>query len=155
MTVERFTLDTNILVYAIDQRDPVRQRLAVAIVRAAPTKDCILTAQSLCEFYSAATRRVHLPPTDAADVCRDYAKLFKTVSYDRLQIERALTEAVAGRMAFWDALLVATAEANGCVVVLSEDMADGARYGGATVRHPFAGGDLSATARRLTGLRRI
>jgi predicted nucleic acid-binding protein len=154
MTVERFTLDTNILVYAVDQRDRVRQRLATAVVRAAATKDCILTAQSLCEFYSAATRRVHLIPTDAADVCRDYAKLFTTVSYDRAQIARALTEAVAGRMAFWDALLVATAEANGCAIVLSEDMADGARFGETTVRHPFAGADLSPTARRLTGLRK-
>jgi predicted nucleic acid-binding protein len=152
MSAERFTLDTNVLIYAIDARDPARQPLAIAIVQAATGKDCILTNQAVCEVYSAATRRLHLSPTDAADVCKDYLRLFSTVGYDKSDVERALNEAVAGRMAFWDALLVATADTAGCAVVLSEDMADGAKLGNAVVRHPFSGQVLSSTAKRLTGL---
>jgi predicted nucleic acid-binding protein len=150
MTAERFTLDTNILIYSIDARDPLRQRLAAAVVHGAVGKDCILTNQAIVEFYSAATRRLKISPARAAVGCRDFLQLFDTVTYDRTAVDRALTEAVAGRMAFWDALLVATAEGAGCTVVLSEDMADGARFGSATIRHPFAGNALSMAARRLT-----
>ena len=154
MTAERFSLDTNILVYTIDARDPTRQSMADALVKAAATKDCILTAQAVCELYSAATRRLRMPPADAAEVCRGYLNLFHVVSYDGPVVERALAEAVGGRLSFWDALLVGTAEAAGCAVGLSEDMADGARLGGTTIRHPFSGNALSAVARRLAGTRR-
>jgi pilus assembly protein CpaF len=57
-----------------------------------------------------------------------------------------------GRFAFWDALILATAGQAGCAVVLSEDMADGARFDGVTVLDPFEGSDLPAPVAALLGL---
>jgi predicted nucleic acid-binding protein len=54
----------------------------------------------------------------------------------------ALAEAAAGRFSYWDALLLATLGRAGCSVLLSEDMADGARLAGVTVRDPFAADTL-------------
>jgi predicted nucleic acid-binding protein len=50
--------------------------------------------------------------------------------------------AIDGRLAWWDALLVATAERHGCDIVLSEDMQDGARFGRVTILDPLVGEEL-------------
>jgi predicted nucleic acid-binding protein len=58
----------------------------------------------------------------------------------------AAREAAAGRFSYWDAVLLASAATVGCTTMLSEDMADGARLGGITVRNPFGPNGLSAAA---------
>jgi len=47
-----FTLDTNLLVYSVDHRDPTRHAIAVDIVRRAASADCLLTLQAVSEFYA-------------------------------------------------------------------------------------------------------
>jgi predicted nucleic acid-binding protein len=149
MSAERFTLDTNVLVYALDTREPSRQRMALAIVHAAAELDCVLTYQAVSEFFVAARRKLGMPPARAAAASRDYLRLFRSAGYDRAAVEIALRESVAGRFPFWDALLLATAEAAGCTAALSEDMADGAQLGGIVVRHPFEGNSLAPAVRQL------
>ena len=41
------------------------------------------------------------------------------------------------RLNWWDCLIVAAAQAQGCVLLLTEDLQDGADYGGVSVRNPF------------------
>ena len=41
------------------------------------------------------------------------------------------------RLSWWDSLVVAAAQAQGCVVLLSEDFQDGMAFGSVTVRSPF------------------
>ena len=50
----RFTLDTNLLVYSIDNVAGARHRLAREIVDRAVECECWLTLQALGEFYVAA-----------------------------------------------------------------------------------------------------
>ena len=51
MTVdERITLDTNILVYAVDLDAGERNETARSVMGAAARKDCYLTVQALGEF---------------------------------------------------------------------------------------------------------
>jgi predicted nucleic acid-binding protein len=53
MTAERFTLDTNILVYSIDSEADIRGPVARRIIDLAIERDCWLTLQAISEFYSA------------------------------------------------------------------------------------------------------
>jgi predicted nucleic acid-binding protein len=46
----RFSLDTNILVYSVDTKDPSRHRLAVEIVDHATAAECWLTLQAISSF---------------------------------------------------------------------------------------------------------
>jgi len=46
MSDEIFTLDTNILVYLVDQRDPIKHRLAQETMRHASLRECVLTHQA-------------------------------------------------------------------------------------------------------------
>jgi len=82
--------------------------------------------------------------TTAADtLVRDWMLLFPIAAADAAALDGALVAVEHGGFSFWDALLMATAEGAGCTAVISEDMADGAAIGSATVRHPFAGDGLA------------
>ena len=51
MAVERVTLDTNVLIYAIDKdADPKQERAIDLIENCALSNDCVLTIQALAEF---------------------------------------------------------------------------------------------------------
>jgi predicted nucleic acid-binding protein len=49
---ERFTLDSNLLVYAIDSAPGIRHQLSFEIVQCAVRLDCWLTLQAVSEFYA-------------------------------------------------------------------------------------------------------
>jgi predicted nucleic acid-binding protein len=80
-------------------------------------------------------------------------ELFPTATADADALRLALQASERGQLAFWDALLLVTARQAGCVVVLSEDMADGVRLNGLTVQNPFKGSDLPAPVAALLGVR--
>jgi predicted nucleic acid-binding protein len=149
----RFTLDTNILVYSVDRTDGLRHDLSREIVARAVRCDCWLTLQAISEFYSAVTRkRIMLAPRAAA-LAEAWLTAFPCAPTSPSAVRRALTEATLGRASYWDALLVATADEIGCNVVLTEDLADGAAFGGISVHHPFnRSGGLTERASALLGL---
>lgn len=142
MTDRRFTLDTNVLVYAIDSAEGEKHRRAKEIVERAAQADCVLAIQALGEFYVTSQRRRLLPAADAAAQVADWVELFATMAAAEANVVTAAREAAAARFGHWDAMLLATADSHGCAAVLSEDMVDGAVLGGVTVRNPFRGDRL-------------
>jgi predicted nucleic acid-binding protein len=146
----RFSLDTNVLVYAIDSEAGARHELSREIIQAAVRCDCCLTLQAVSEFYSAVTRKRILPLHEAAAQAGDWLELFPCVAASTSAVRSALADAVAGRTSYWDALLAATAREAGCAVLLTEDMGDGADFGGLRIHNPLSSsGGLSPLARRL------
>ena len=140
VTVERFGLDTNVLIYLLDGREQARQARAREVVeRATLTGRCVLSVQSLGEFFVVAVRKGLATPVVAQQAVDDLTVTFAIASPTAADARTAAAAAVAGRLGYWDALLLATLDRAGCAVVLSEDMGDGARHGGVTVRNPFVG----------------
>jgi len=152
MSGERFTLDTNVLVYAADRRAGVKHDLAVDILDRSVERDCVLTVQALGEFYAAVARKRLLAAAEAAELIRIWLRLFPTVAAGDAALLAALRDAAAWRLAFWDAMLLATAREAGCRTILSEDFQDGTTLGNVTVRNPFAGSSFPADVRDLLGL---
>ena len=147
---ERFTLDTNLLVYAVSRAAGIRHALAGRIVESAARLDCWLTLQAVSEFYAVVTRKGLVPPADAAASAGDWLVVFPCAAASPGAVRVALADAVAGRASFWDALLVATAAEAGCTLILTEDLADGTALGGVAVHNPFLPeGRLTERARRL------
>lgn len=150
---ERFTLDTNVLVYAIDNAAGIRHQLAGHIVRHAVRRDCWLTLQAVSEFYAAVTRKGIVSRFDAAAQAADWLELFSCAPASETAVRAALSDAVAGRASYWDALLVATAGEAGCVAILTEDLADGCELNGVRIYNPFAStGRLTDEACQLLDL---
>jgi len=152
MTAERFSLDTNILVYATDRDAGDKHDRALEIIARAARRPCILTIQALAEFYHATTRKGIVPRAEAAAQVRDWLELFQTAAAAADALQLALQASERGRLGFWDALMVATARQAGCSVLLSEDMADGTKPEGVIVLNPFKGPNLPPAVAALLGL---
>src|SRR6516162_3769385 len=149
----RFTLDTSLLVYAIDSAAGARHEVAGQIIQHAVRLDCWLTLQAVCEFYAAVTRKGIVPPPDAAAQAADWLDLFPCAAASEAAVRTALADAAAGRASYWDALLLSTAGEAGCLAILTEDLADGGELGGVRIYNPFAAaGGFTDQACQLLGL---
>ncbi len=139
MTVSgRFSLDTNILVYAVDRDAGERHRRSRALIGQAAKRDCVLTVQSLAEFFHATTRRNLLDPARAGGFLRGWRDVFQVTAADDSALIDAIDAVERHRLPFWDAMLWAAARRAGCSAILSEDMQHGQRLGGVVFLNPFA-----------------
>jgi predicted nucleic acid-binding protein len=121
MKDRRLTLDTNILVYAMDRDAGKRHDIAVEIVNRSVAYDCVLTLQSLCEFNAAVTGKGKMPQSEAEAQIRDWLELFPVVSATPKSLVKALTAVKEHNILFWDAMLWAVAAEAGVNLLLSED----------------------------------
>lgn len=133
----RLSFDSSVLFYAADRDAGDRHVVARDLVDRALAADCVLTLQSLAEFFSAVTRKGKRTVADAAGFVADWRAVFTIHAADEACLADAM-DAVRGKvMSFWDALLWATARQAGCRLLLSEDMHDGQTLGGVTIVNPF------------------
>lgn len=152
MTVERYTLDTNLLIYAVDRTAGAKHKLAAEIVDRSVERPCVLTLQALAEFVYAVTRKNLVPTRQAVAQARDWLEVFPIAPASVGALDAAYSVVEAHKLNLFDALLLATARAAGCTVVLSEDMHDGGAFGGLTVRNPLVEGGMPHDLRVLVGL---
>ena len=134
----RSLLDTNLLVYADSADEPVKQRLAIDLIkqhRAART--AVLSTQVLQEFVNVALRKLRLPPALIRARLGFYAG-FEMVSATAELMTGALDLHVLHSFSFYDALILQAAIASGCQQLLSEDMQHGATFGGVRIVNPFS-----------------
>lgn len=136
MTGQRFSIDTNVLVYSIDKEAGTRHEQSRALV----DRDCILTVQALAEFFHAVTRKDKMPLADAAAMVHDWMLLFPVAAADGRTLDQAIRLKREHGFAFWDALLVQTARSAGVTRLLTEDMQDGRTIGTLRLENPFKDG---------------
>lgn len=136
---DRSFVDTNVLVYAVDDADPAKRDAAREIlgdpVRAA---SLVVSTQVLAEFYAVVTRRLETP-LPAAEAERAVHRLsgLAVASLDAGTVTAAVSRAAVGGISIWDSLIVQAAIESGCAVLLSEDLQDGALIDGVRVENPF------------------
>jgi len=145
----RLTIDANVLVYALDARHPLKQGGALKVIDACRDKDCAIALQVFSEHYAALTRKLRRAPWEAAQAVRNIMLQFPHFQATSSAVDRALSEAAAGRYGYWDALLLAAAHDAGRAVCFSEDMQDGAVLGAVEVVNPLGPNGLSARAMAL------
>src|SRR5437762_998202 len=127
------SFDTNVLVYTLNTpENPHLERATALVDRAARQRSARLLLQSLTEFSYVAIRRLRM---DVRTV-HERVSLFRAVAPVHPASEEDLMQALDlvrdHRIAFWDALLCATASRVGVDYLLSEDMQDGRRFGSLT-----------------------
>ncbi|WP_309604542.1 PIN domain-containing protein [Phenylobacterium sp.] len=140
--------DTNILVYAVDDRDREgRQSVARAVVLRLTAMQQPIALQVVGELQNVLRRRLKLPPHVAMQQARNIFVTFPNFAYDAGCVEIALGQAAAGRFSYWDALLLAACSRAGITTLLSEDMQDGSVFQGVQIVNPFSPQGLSPRAR--------
>jgi predicted nucleic acid-binding protein len=132
-------VDTNILVCARDIDQALKQQIALQCLRECwENRTGRISAQVLCEYYFALTRK--LKPGSSADEAWDDVQALKVwapqpTDMELIQLAREIERRYL--TSWWDAMIVAAAQLQGCGVLLSEDFQDGVVFGQVTVRNPF------------------
>lgn len=136
-------VDTNVLVYRFDHRDPRKQSIATDVIRRGLADESLVVAhQGILEFVAATTRPLRhghslLPPSDAWREAEDMLRQFPVLFPDEAVVRTALRGAAAYQLSWFDAHMWAYAEVNGLETILSEDFEDGRYYGKVRVIDPF------------------
>ena len=132
-------IDTNVLVYRYDSRDPAKQLRAQELVKSGiENQTAVVSAQVLGEFFTTVTRKIQIPlSTEEAQAAVDLISTLKVVALDLALVRRAISTQIRYGISYWDALIVAAAESAGCTRILSEDLNHGQAYNGVVVVNPF------------------
>jgi len=132
-------VDTNVLVYAYDEREGYKQEAAKRILHyLRQERSGALSMQVLQEFYNTVTRKLASPlPKDKARLIVDRFGYW-CVATTPEEIKRAFRLEDEARIGFWDALIVAAAIKSGATRILSEDLNPGQTIAGIQIENPFA-----------------
>ena len=138
MSDKRVSLDSNILIYAIDKDAEEKQLISISLIeRCALNYDCVLTLQSLSEFYAAATRKGKVTHTQAEAQIKDWQLLFPTILPSIRTVEYALKAVDEHTLSFWDSMLWSVTSENGVSELFSEDFQSGRELKGVRFTNPF------------------
>jgi predicted nucleic acid-binding protein len=132
-------VDTNVLVYAHDASETIRQPAAQAVLTDLwRTRLGALSTQVLQEFYVVATRRFDppMPRRQTRDLVEAYSQ-WRVVQIDVLLILAASQLEERHTLSFWDALIVEAARRAGATRLISEDLQTGRRLAGVLIDNPF------------------
>ena len=130
-------LDSNVLVYIAIDQDPAKKERALKFVSGlVASGEAVISLQVLREVANCMFRK----SGSDVDFIKETISGFKSIPcvIDTPEMmERGMEIKARYGIQFYDALVVAAAEAAGCDTVFSENMADGAEYGSVRVENPF------------------
>jgi predicted nucleic acid-binding protein len=134
---DRSFIDTNVLVYAEASDAPDKQQAALALLkRLYEAGDGVLSTQVLQEYCNVAIKKLKLPAAHIRAQL-DLYEQFEIVQVTPAIIRAGLDLHQTRSVAFYDALIIACADAAGCNVLLSEDLNAGEVMAGVRIINPF------------------
>jgi predicted nucleic acid-binding protein len=143
-------IDTNVLLYGVDDADPVKRDRAREWIAACWQRRCgRLSTQVLNEYYVNVKKKFSkaIAQGDARAEIRRYQH-WRPWVIDHPTIETAWAVESRFGMHYWDALMIAAAQQQGCTLFLSEDLQHEQQIDGVRIVNPFLAGPemLDATA---------
>ena len=117
-------IDTNVLVYAHDQNDPLRQDRALQLLRVLEaTSQGRLTVQCLAEFSAVAMHRLQpvMSPEETLAQIERLQRAFTVYAITPIIVLEALRGVRTYRLSYYDAQLWASARLTQTTVIFSED----------------------------------
>jgi predicted nucleic acid-binding protein len=138
---DRILVDTNILLYAYDRGEPVKQPRSLEILdHLAKSRRGVLTPQVLAEFFINAIRKLEPPLTvqEAYDRIQNYMLAWEVLDMTGSIVLEAARGVQTHRMAYWDAQIWASARLHQVQVIFTEDFNIGAAIEGVRFVNPLS-----------------
>ena len=133
----RVFLDTNVLVYSDDPRDPAKQPKALNLIKEhLSLRTGVVSLQVLQEYFVTTTGKLKLNAELAKQRVEAFAK-FHVAEPSVTDILAAIDLHRLHGFSYWDALILRMAKQTGCRVLLSEDMQCGREFDGVKIVNPF------------------
>jgi predicted nucleic acid-binding protein len=133
-------LDTNVFVYAFDQKESKKAQIAQTLIKQGATENqAIISYQVIQEFIKVVTRGFRISITHVDLESFVFSALFPMaeISWSQALTVDALRIHIAYRIGWYDALIVAAAQQGNCKILYSEDLQHGQRFGNLVVENPF------------------
>jgi len=134
----KLSLDTNVLVYAVDRTDGHKNALARSIIVHASQTDIVLTQQVLGEYLNVVRKSDRDLQPALRETAERFERLFIMVPTPKSLLLHAFDRSVRYQLQYWDALIVSVCLENQVTHLLTEDLQDGQIIDGLTVLNPFA-----------------
>jgi len=135
--VSKIFIDTNILVYTLDQKNIEKRDMARKIVKkVVESHQPVISTQVIKEFYVVASNKLKADPIIVKNIIHNFHNM-EIVNNDLDLIEQAIDISILSTLSFWDSLVIAAAEKANCEYVLSEDLNSGQNYRGIKLLNPF------------------
>jgi len=133
----RVFIDTNILIYRFDGRDPEKQATAAALLDD-DELDIVISTQVLSDFFAVVTRKLKPPmPIDSAIAAVEALSELEVLPVTRNLVLDATRTARDHQLSYWDALILESASRAGAAELITEDLSHGSTLRGVTIRNPF------------------
>jgi len=133
----RSFLDTNVLVYSDDPRDPAKQAKALELITDhLRWRTGVVSLQVLQEYFVSATGKLKLDSELAKGRVEFFAR-FHVAEPTVGDILAAIDLHRLYSISLWDTLILRCAKQSGCRVLLSEDMQHGQVIDGVKIVNPF------------------
>lgn len=132
-------VDAGILLYAVDDKDPAKRDAARAWIAECWRRRCgRVSTQVLSEFYRKVRRTFPsaLSAGDARAEVRRYQN-WRPWLVDHPTVETAWAIESRYGLNYWDALIVASAQHQGCTRLLSEDLPHAQQIDSVQILNPF------------------
>ena len=132
---DRRFIDTNVLAYVFDSQSPGKSACAKRILREG---DFVISSQVLGELYVTVTRKLTTKvPAQMAMSAIEELRLNEVVPITAGLVSAAIQTSIRCQLSYWDALIIESAAAAKCTVLLTEDLSDGQIIQGVRVVNPF------------------
>ena len=136
MTARSF-IDTNVLVYAEANDAPYKQRSALDLLQRLYEQGLgVVSTQILQEYCNVALKKLRLPAQHVRSQL-DLYEQFQVVQVTPTIIRAGLDLHQTRSVAVFDAIVLASAHAAGCIVIWTEAMNAGEVVNGVRISNPF------------------
>jgi predicted nucleic acid-binding protein len=134
---ERTFIDTKVFIHAEDADEPDKRKIAQQLIKELTKAGrAVISTQVLMEYIAAGQRNLGLTLAE----CRQGVLLMSHLDVTLIKPEHVLGAVDLASMyslSSWDALILKTASASGCVRLLTEDMQNGQVIDGVRIDNPF------------------
>jgi predicted nucleic acid-binding protein len=132
-------VDTNVLMYVHDPRDPAKQQIAESLLLG--LSNCALLWQVAAEYLSASQKlqQFGYSRAQAWQDIRDLRRVWTTILPSWSVIDRAEKLLAKHSLSYWDSMVLAAALEGGVTRFYSEDLATYPRVNGLECINPFQG----------------
>lgn len=130
--------DTNILIYAVDERNSQKQNIARELIeKAIQNHNGIISTQTLQEFYNVAIKKLKCPKEKAKILVKMFSECLPVSPISVSVVLNAIDISINNQLSIWDSLMLSSANEVGCVILYSEDMNNGQIVRGTKILNPF------------------
>ncbi len=136
-------IDTNILVYAYNDAESDKHKIAKGLLEKCWNKEVsyAISSQNIAEFFRIMTEKIQNPLDIGIteQIIKDIIKFsnWQVINYDENTILKAVSMHKQIKKNFWDLLIIATMIENGVFKIYTENIRDFSQFNNIHVINPF------------------